>query len=95
MALVCPTDFSGVNVGFDEFIDCSTLSINYDILGQATISFTVVAANEQPIDPNVYTDLTFGGIQFTGYITNLEVRRIEGTIVYEHRYTISAVGCRI
>ena len=94
MALICPTDLSGVDFGFTEFIDCATLSINYDLLGQATLNFTVVATEPQPINPQVYTDLTFGGVQFTGFITALEVRRIEGTLVYEHRYTISGIGCR-
>ena len=95
MALVCPVDLSGVSIGFNEFIDCSSLSINYDLLGTATLSFTVVASQAQPINPDVYTDLTFGGVRFTGFITSLEIRRIDGTIVYEHRYSISGVGCRV
>lgn len=95
MALVCPTDLTGVDIGFDEFIDCSSLNINIDILGQASLSFTVVAANEAPIDPQLYTDLTFGGVRFTGYITNLEIRRLEGTIVYEHKYTVLGIGCKV
>lgn len=94
MALVCPADLSGVDIGFDEFIDCSTISINYDILGQATLSFVVVSANAQPNNPNIYTDLTFGGVRFTGHITSLTISRIDGTLVYEHRYTISGIGCR-
>ena len=81
MALVCPADLTGVDIAFDEFIDCSTLSINYDLLGTATLSFTVVAAEPEPIDTNVYTDLVFGEIRFTGFITNLEIRRIDGTLV--------------
>ena len=48
MALVCPTDLTGVDIGFIEFIDCSSLSINYDVLGRATLNFTVVAAQAQP-----------------------------------------------
>jgi len=94
MALTCPSDLTGVDLGFIEFIDCTTLSINYDILGQATLSFTVVAAAKEPIDTSVYTDLTFGGVRFTGFITGLEIRKIAGTLVYEHRYTVSATGCR-
>jgi hypothetical protein len=95
MALTCPTDLTGVDIGFSEFLDCATLTINYDPLGQATLNFTVVAALPEPISVQAYTDLVFGGIRFTGFITSLEVRRITGTIVYEHRYTLSAVGCRI
>jgi len=95
MALTCPTDLSGVDLGFTEFLDCSTLNITYDIVGAATLSFVVVSRYANPIDPNVYTDLTYGGINFTGYINNLEVRKIPGTLVYEHAYSISGIGCRI
>ena len=94
MALTCPADLTGVDLGFEEFIDCTTLSINYDILGQATLNFTVVAAQKDPIDTSVYTDLIFGGVRFVTYITNLEIRKIEGTLVYEHRYTVVGTGCR-
>lgn len=95
MALTCPTDLSGVDLGFDEFLDCATLSVNYDILGLATVSFTVVASHAEPNDTLLYTDLTFGGVRFTGHITNLEIKRIAGTLVYEHRYSLSATGCRV
>lgn len=95
MVLTCPTDLSGVDLGFDEFVDCTTLSINYNELGQATLNFTVVASAKHPIDPNVYTTRIFGGVTFTGYITGLEIRKITGTLVYEHRYTITATGCRV
>jgi hypothetical protein len=95
MALTCPSTLTGVSLGFTEFIDCSTISISYDIEGKATIGFTVVAAQAQPINPQAYTDLEFGGINFTGIITGLTVRKIPGTIVYEHQYSISGVGCRV
>ncbi len=95
MPLTCPSDLTGVSLGFTEFIDCSSLSINYDVLGTASLSFTVVASQAEPIDTQVYTDLTFGGVNFTGYITAIEIRRIPGTIVYEHRYSLSATGCRV
>lgn len=94
MALVCPSNLGGVDLGFTEFIDCASLSISYDILGQATLGFTVIAAQAQPINPQVYTSLTFGGVNFTGYISSLSVRRIAGTIVYEHLYSVSGVGCK-
>jgi hypothetical protein len=95
MALTCPTDLSGVTFGFDEFIDCATLTINYDILGQATLSFSVVSRFAQPIDVNAYTNLTFGGVNFRGYITKLDIKRFPGTIVYEHQYSVSGIGCRV
>lgn len=95
MPLTCPTVLSGVTLSFTEFIDCASLSISYDILGVATLGFTVVASQAQPINPSVYTNLTFGGINFTGLISSLTVRRIPGTIVYEHQYSVTGVGCRV
>jgi hypothetical protein len=95
MALICPTDLTGVNLGFTEFLDCSSLAINYDQLGTATLSFTVVASKQEPVNVTAYNNLTFGGVSFTGFVTGLEVRRIPGTIVYEHRYTVSATGCKV
>ena len=95
MALTCPTSLTAFDVGFTEFIDCDTISISYDILGIANVSFTVISISATPINPSQYTQLTFGGITFTGFISNLEIRRIEGSSVYQHSYTISGVGCRV
>lgn len=94
MALTCPIDLSGVSFPFTEFIDCDTISISYEQLGVATVSFSVVASKAEPVDSSVYTTLTFGGVVFTGYITSLEIKRLAGTTVYEHRYTLSMTGCR-
>lgn len=93
MALVCPSDLTGTVLPFTEFIDCSTLSISYDILGIATLGFTVIASQAQPINTQAYTDLSFGGVNFTGHITDLSIRRITGTIVFEHQYSVTGVGC--
>ena len=93
MALTCPADLSGVSLPFTEFLDCATLSINYDILGTASLSFTVISVNSEPTPTN-YTTLQFGGVTFTGYVSGLAIRRIAGTGVFEHAYNITAVGCR-
>jgi hypothetical protein len=92
MALTCPADLTGVDIGFESFIDCATISINMDLLGTATVSFTVVSKYREPTPEN-YTELTFGGVVFTGHVTSLDIKRIPGTLVYEHIYSISAVGC--
>ena len=95
MALTCPVSLSGVDLGFTEFLDCSTLSISYDRLGLATISFTVVSVASQPAPEN-YLNLTFGGVEFRNLVTqSLEVRQIPGTLVYEHRYSLNGFGCRV
>lgn len=94
MALTCPTDFSGIDIGFTEFIECESLSINYDTLGNATLSFTVISANQAPEDVNRYNNLSFGGINFIGFVNSLEIKKLAGSIIYEHSYSISAIGCR-
>lgn len=90
MALTCPADMSGFDLGFTSFIDCSSISINYDQMGLATINFVVISVNPEP---STYTELTFGGVTFTGFLTNIELRRMPGTLVYEQRYTFTGTGC--
>ncbi len=92
MPLTCPTDLTGIDVGFSSFIDCSAITVNYDMLGRATVAFTVVSISSTAT-PNDYTTLTFGGVTFTGFITDLEIRRMPGTLVFEHRYTLKGMGC--
>jgi len=80
-----------------EFIDCPSISISYASNGLATVSFTVVSTEDVPgINPvRDYTDLTFGGINFNGFITNLTTQIITGSIpvVFEHRFTETMTGC--
>ncbi len=80
-----------------EFIDCPSISISYASNGLATVSFTVVSTEDVPgINPvRNYTDLTFGGINFNGFITNLTTQIIPGSIpvVFEHRFTETMTGC--
>ncbi len=90
MALTCPADLSGVDLGFTSFIDCSSITLNYNELGLVTINFAVISVTAQP---ETYTTLTFGGVEFTGFVTNLEVGRLPGTLVYEQRYTMLTIGC--
>ncbi len=80
-----------------EFIDCGTINISYQSNGLASVSFTVVSTQDAPgISPvRDYTDLTFGGINFKGFITNLTSQIIPASIpvVFEHRFTETMTGC--
>jgi len=81
-----------------EFIDCATISIQYQVTGLANVSFTVVSTEQEPgvLPPTRdYTQLTFGGIDFKGYVTQLDSSIIQGSIpnVFEHRYTLVMTGC--
>ncbi|KKM26858.1 hypothetical protein LCGC14_1580570 [marine sediment metagenome] len=81
-----------------EFIDCATISISYQTTGLANVSFTVVSTEQKPgVLPPVrdYTQLTFGGIDFKGFVTQLDSGIIAGSIpnVFEHRYSLVMTGC--
>ena len=64
-----------------EFIECGSLSISYDVLGLASVSFTVVT-NEDFLNQE-YTTLTVGDLIFTGYITGVSAKPILGTSWFE------------
>ncbi len=80
-----------------EFIDCSTINIQYQVVGLATVSFTIVSTEQLPGTNPVrdYTQLSFGGIEFKGFITQVDSSIIVGSTptVFEHKLTISATGC--
>ncbi len=80
-----------------EFIDCPTISIQYQQNGLATVSFTVVSTEQLPGTNPVrdYTQLTFGGRDFKGFITQLATSIIPASTpsVFEHSFTLIATGC--
>ena len=80
-----------------EFIDCATINISYQQTGLATLTFTVVSTEPVPgVTPTRdYTQLSFGNVNFAGFITQLQTAVIQGSVpvVYEHRFTIIATGC--
>lgn len=80
-----------------EFIDCPTINISYQQNGLATVSFTVVSTEQVPGTNPVrdYTQLTFGGVDFKGFITEVASSVIPASIpsVFEHRITLIATGC--
>ncbi len=82
-----------------EFIDCATISIQYQQNGLATVSFTVVSTEQVPgVTPaRDFTQLVFGGIDFKGFITQLTSAIIPASVptVFEHRFTIVATGCAV
>ena len=84
-----------------EFIDCSTISIQYQVTGLANVSMTVVSTEQEPgVFPppgRDYTQLTFGGIDFKGFVTQLDSSIIPGSIpnVFEHRFSLVMTGCAV
>ena len=59
-----------------EFIECTSLNINFDIYGIATVSFTIVS--DEP-GMKYKTSISAGGQTFDGYVTNISFNQIPGT----------------
>ena len=80
-----------------EFLDCQSISIQYQQNGLATVSFTVVSTFQVPglNPPRDFTQLTLGGIDFKGFITQLASSIIPASVptVFEHRFTLTMTGC--
>lgn len=56
-----------------EFIDCTSLNISYNVMGVATVNYTVVHDSPSFV---VYRTISAGGQTFTGYITNASMNQI-------------------
>ena len=68
------------------FIDCTSLSFNYDIMGRVSVSYTVV---HQKPDFCYTEEITAGGRFFKGDVTSLALNQITGTVGwYETHVTL-------
>ena len=63
-----------------EFIECTSLSISYDVMGIATVSYTVVHDTPGFV---TYDSITAGGKTFDGHIMNASMNPIPGTKWFE------------
>lgn len=54
-----------------EFIECQTLSISYDIMGIATVSYNLISNRD---GLRYWQDLTFGDpdVTFEGYVSTID-----------------------
>lgn len=59
-----------------EFIDCTSLSVSYNVMGIVTVSYTVVHNSFNIV---TYKTVTAGGQTFTGYIMNASMNQIPNT----------------
>ena len=60
-----------------EFMECSSLSIQYDATGKANISFNIVRDNSGEVTG--YRQLRFGGVNFDGIIMRKEQQYLRGS----------------
>lgn len=71
-----------------SFIDCTSVNVSYNVMGLATISYTVVHQEEAFV---TYDSLELGGQTFTGYIVNASLNKIPKTVGwYETQVTLLA-----
>jgi hypothetical protein len=65
-----------------EFIDCSSISIQYDATGLATLSFVVLRNNTTPmtsLDLEKYSSVCFGFVKFIGVLMSVTQKPIIGS----------------
>ncbi len=87
------TDCTSVYNGDCEsaFIDCTSLSIQYNIFGQATISYVMVHKEDKICyaDPS---NFHVGDQSFCGYVIDLSTARIPDSVWYETSVTMIATS---
>jgi hypothetical protein len=59
-----------------EFIDCASLNISFNVMGIATVSYTVVHDSSNFV---TYDSISAGGKTFTGYVVNASMDQILNT----------------
>lgn len=62
-----------------DFIECTSLNISYDVMGIATLSFTVVHNVSSLSILDSYQRISAGGQVFSGYITDAYMSAIPRT----------------
>ncbi len=72
-----------------NFIECTSLNISYDILGIATVTYTVIT-DTPGFEGQLVNSITAGvpPRTFTGYITNANINPIPNTEWYEIHVTL-------
>lgn len=59
-----------------EFIDCTSLSVSYNVMGIATVTFTIVHDSD---DFKTRNTISAGGQTFKGYVISATLNRIPNT----------------
>ena len=72
----CPGSTSTTSTCVNSFIECTSLSIGYSIMGVATVSYTMVHNNPSFC---YVTTITAGGQTFSGYVSSMTLKTIPNT----------------
>lgn len=73
----------------EAFIECTSLSFSYDIMGIVTVSYTMIHTTSKFCYRHI---LNFGGKVFKGYIADMSLNRIPGTAYYSTNVTMIATA---
>jgi len=75
-----------------EFIDCASLSINYDVTGKVTMGMTVLKDSSGDINYSSYTSSSFGAVAFTLILTSAFQKPIIGGPWFEWGLQLEGVA---
>lgn len=76
-----------------EFVDCTSLSISYDVMGIASVNFTIVRNSEGWPTASIMNRVEAGGRVFEGYVTSAGLSQIPNTSGwYETRVTLTSIA---
>lgn len=74
------------------FVDCGSLNITFNVMGIATVSYSIVTDTPDMNQIDDTLPLSAGGKTFTGFVTNASMRQIPKTSWYEINVTVVATA---
>jgi hypothetical protein len=84
----------GAYTSYTGFIECTSMNISYDVMGRATISYTVVHGTKGIVpfpEGTIENQVSVGGQIFRGYVANATMNQIPRTSWYETHVTFVGV----
>lgn len=71
-----------------QFLDCASFSVNYDIRGLVTVTYSIIHQSHMPT--GISNSISAGGQTFTGYVMSRTTTPISGSTWYETVVTLIA-----
>ncbi len=70
------------------FIECTSLNINFNVMGIATVTYTIVSDSPSMDQIDATIPISAGGQTFNGFVTNASMNQIPNTSWYEIHVTL-------
>lgn len=80
-----------------EFIECTSLNISYNVMGIATVTFSVVSNQKTFPSGDLVNTITVGtpSTTFAGYVTDAYMQAIPNTVGwYETKITLISIATK-